>query len=465
MTRIGGALSGTDLTIQHNLLRAFAQLDQSSRRLSTMQRINSGRDDPAGLIATEQLRAELVSLEKAVDNTYRAASTIHVADAAMSQTSRLLNTIRGNIITAASSTTSDAERAALQMETDAALEALDRIGNSTSLGGRKLLNGSAGFEISGVNSEQIADIQVHQRGGGEATTIDVEVVSAATTAELSVSAGALSEDTTLEITGNEGTAVVELSEGATAEEIAAAVAATSSSTGVTASVEGGTLTFASTDVGSEARVAVEVIAGSFDTGAGSANGTDVAVVVNGTAATGHGNSVSVHTNQLQVDLTIAAGFTGTADAITVSGSALTMLLGSDPNDTTRLALPRINSNSLGGAAGRLSDLRSGGSASLASGNFAGAMEILNAAGSQIMTARARAGAFERFGIESTREVLNSSIVNISSAISQIADTDVAAESARLVRAMILADAGTSAARLNTSSRQMMGGLLSNLLGR
>ena len=66
--RVGSRLSGIDLTAQHNLLQSYNQLNLSSVRLSTMQRINKASDDPAGLIAVEDLRAELTAINAATDN-------------------------------------------------------------------------------------------------------------------------------------------------------------------------------------------------------------------------------------------------------------------------------------------------------------------------------------------------------------------------------------------------------------
>ena len=135
---IGPRQSGISLTAQSSLLRAFSQLSRSAVRLSTMQRINSGSDDPAGLIAAENLRAELAAIQQASDNAARARGTIRVADSALTEVGSLLNTVRSNVVAAAGGGLSDDELAALQLETDAALEAIDRIGNTTSFGGRKI---------------------------------------------------------------------------------------------------------------------------------------------------------------------------------------------------------------------------------------------------------------------------------------------------------------------------------------
>ena len=113
--RIGTSLSGMDLTALHNLYNAHAKLTQSSQRLSTMHRINSGADDPAGLIAVEQMLSDLTSIRAANDSAARAAGMIHVADSGMSQVSGLLNSIRANVMDVAGGNLSDAEINAKQM--------------------------------------------------------------------------------------------------------------------------------------------------------------------------------------------------------------------------------------------------------------------------------------------------------------------------------------------------------------
>ena len=62
MSRIGSTLAGFDRAIQNNLLRSFTKLNESNLRLATLKRINKGSDDPAGLIAYEQLVSELTAV-------------------------------------------------------------------------------------------------------------------------------------------------------------------------------------------------------------------------------------------------------------------------------------------------------------------------------------------------------------------------------------------------------------------
>src|SRR5881227_2790875 len=78
-------------------------LATSLGRLSTGLRINTGKDDPAGLIASENLRSDITSIKKAISNTDRANQVIATADSALGQVSGLLNDIRGLVTEAANS--------------------------------------------------------------------------------------------------------------------------------------------------------------------------------------------------------------------------------------------------------------------------------------------------------------------------------------------------------------------------
>ena len=143
MGRISSGISGIDVGVQRNLLNASNQLQQVTQRLATLKRINSGADDPAGLIGAAVIRAELEAIEAADRNASRAGATVAVADAALSQVSGLLNTIEGAVIATAGGGLSEAETAAYQLEVDSAIEAINRIGAQTNISGKQLLNGSS----------------------------------------------------------------------------------------------------------------------------------------------------------------------------------------------------------------------------------------------------------------------------------------------------------------------------------
>src|SRR5712671_7552386 len=110
MSRINTNVSS--LVSQQNLARSGEQLQQSLTRLSTGLRINTGKDDPAGLIASENLRSDITSITKAISNTDSANQVIATADSALGQVSGLLNDIRGLVTEAANSGGVSAEQIA-----------------------------------------------------------------------------------------------------------------------------------------------------------------------------------------------------------------------------------------------------------------------------------------------------------------------------------------------------------------
>jgi len=161
------------------LQRSTDSLGLALNRLSTGLRINTGKDDPAGLIASESLRADITSVERAISNSQRANQLIATADSALGQVSSLLNDIRGLITEAANTgALSEEQIAANQLQIDSSLEAIDRIAQITQFQGRRLLDGSLDFITQNVPST-VTDLQVDQANLGTAGSISVTVNIAA----------------------------------------------------------------------------------------------------------------------------------------------------------------------------------------------------------------------------------------------------------------------------------------------
>lgn len=186
MTRINTNVSS--FVAQSNLARSNTQLQDALTRLSTGLRINSGKDDPAGLIASESLRRDITAINKAITNTERANQFISTADSALSQVSDLLNDIRGLVTEAANSgVLSDEQIAANQLQVDSSLEAVDRISQVTTFQGRKLLDGSLDFITSaGTNYGQLSNLKIDQANLGTQSSIDVTVSVATAAAQAQI---------------------------------------------------------------------------------------------------------------------------------------------------------------------------------------------------------------------------------------------------------------------------------------
>ena len=185
MTRINTNVSS--LTAQKTLARSNASLQEALTRLSTGLRINAGKDDPAGLIASEALRSDIISVQRAIGNSERANQMIATADSALGEVSSLLNDIRGLVTEAANEgALSDDQIAANQLQIDSSLEAINRIAQMTSFQGRNLLDGSLDFLSTAGTVATIEDIQIDQAAIGSTgqVAVDVDIATAAAKAAI-----------------------------------------------------------------------------------------------------------------------------------------------------------------------------------------------------------------------------------------------------------------------------------------
>src|ERR1043166_2758431 len=136
-------------------------LRSSLERLSTGLKINRGKDDPAGLIASENLRSELKSTNAAIANADRADQVVNIAEGGLQEVPGLLTDLTGLVTNSASSAgLSASERAANQLQIDSILQTIDRISSATSFQGTKLLNGNFDYKASSVASG-LADYRIN----------------------------------------------------------------------------------------------------------------------------------------------------------------------------------------------------------------------------------------------------------------------------------------------------------------
>src|SRR3954468_3909298 len=146
----------------NRLTRNNADLALRLQRLSTGLRINTGKDAPAGLIASETLRSEINGINQAIDNSTRATNVINTAEGALGEVSALLLEIQGLTNEAANTgALSDQEIQANQLQVDAILNSINRIANTTQFNGMKLLNGTLDYTTSGVSASKIDIVQVN----------------------------------------------------------------------------------------------------------------------------------------------------------------------------------------------------------------------------------------------------------------------------------------------------------------
>ncbi|MBD8511846.1 flagellin [Photobacterium sp. WH77] len=146
------------MTAQRYLNKASEGLSQSMERLSTGSRINSAKDDAAGLQISNRLIAQTRGLNVAMRNANDGISIAQTAEGAMQESTSILQRMRDLSLQSANGANSDDDRVAIQEEITALQDELNRIAETTSFGGRKLLNGTFGeaaFQVGADAGEAI----------------------------------------------------------------------------------------------------------------------------------------------------------------------------------------------------------------------------------------------------------------------------------------------------------------------
>lgn len=464
------------LTAQLGLARSQQTLSNTLQRLSTGLRINSGEDDPAGLIASESLKSEIAGINSAVSNSQQANNVISTAEGALNEVSSLLINMKQLTVQAANSgAMSPAEIAANQLQLDSSVESITRIANSTTFAGLQLINGNLDYLTSGVNTTQISSLGIHQANFGTQPTmpVHINVITSAQTAGLAFKSSAVTSSVTLQITGSEGVQTLSFTSGTTVSAIAFAINSLNDSTGVTATmntpgnVTSG-ITFHSSGYGSKNFVSVVALKGTFNTvNSGGAQveravGRDAVATVNGTQVVGDGLNLSVNTGALDMDLTLSQKFGAGNTAFTITGGGAMFQLGAavTSNEQVSIGIQSVAASHLGDSSlGFLSDTITGGSASLVGGDASKASQIIDEAISQISVMAGRLGAFQKNTLDTNMNSLNVALQNVTSSESSIQDADFAQETANMTRAQILVQAGTSVLATANSTPQNVLSLL------
>jgi flagellin len=448
MSRINTNVSS--LIAQRVLTKNNKDLNQSLERLSTGLKINKGADNPAGLIASENLRSEKAGIAQAIDNAGRASNIIGTAEGGLSEVSALLTEIQSLVSQAANTGgLSKEEIAANQLQVDSILNTINRIAQSTAFQGTKLLNGNYDYTTSGVTSTSFDNVRVNAARVPDGGTVNVvvQVTASAQTGQIVYANGALTDNVTIEVAGNTGTEQLSFSSGTTVSSIAAAINAVTTATGVSATISGTDLVVNSTSYGADQFVSLKTVAGTFTPNATKDLGQDASVTINGAEAQANGLAVSFRSSNLDIEFDLDSSFNlpGT-DSFVVTGGGASFALGSKVTETDKasIGIASVSTGSLGDSNnGYLSALASGGDASLDSSNLVTAQRIIDKAIKQVSQLRGRLGAFQKFTIGSTINSLGVAYENVSASESAIRDTDFAEETANLTRSQILAAAATT----------------------
>ncbi|RKX20035.1 MAG: hypothetical protein DRP35_06710, partial [Candidatus Zixiibacteriota bacterium] len=148
------------LNAHRNLVNTSDALSKSMQKLSSGFRINQGSDDPAGLVISEQFRAQIVGLNQAVENSEGSISMIQTAEGALTEINNLLVSMRELSIHAANEGFNDADQlAADQAEITNAIKTIDRIAANTQFGTKKLLDGTK-ENVAAITSNNTSGVSV-----------------------------------------------------------------------------------------------------------------------------------------------------------------------------------------------------------------------------------------------------------------------------------------------------------------
>lgn len=466
------------ITAQASMSKVEGDYNTAMTRLSTGLRVNSAADDAAGLAIGEKMTAQVMGLEQAIRNATDGKSLVDTAEGAQKEITSMLQRLRELSVQSASDTNTALDRASLGSEAKQLISEVNRIAETTTFNGMKVLDGS-------FNNKQL------QIGADQGQTLSLNIDSAAATdigaysvkSNVSLAEGGtdtgIAADNKLSITGYLGSATVTTTAGQSAADLAKAINSTTASTGVEASAQttvqlsgfsgASTVNFdvngvsigtvnisdssdlrsladAINNVSSQTGVTAkmgednssiimtdasgkDLAITNYDTGVDDTTMTLTALNVDGTAA---GSTAGVHTSTLTdtTDAVTSAHVTGqvtmnSADSFSVGSSDTTAGESFFENAAASAKLDSVAEIDLSTTKGASE-----------------AIKVIDVALQAISKSRSELGAISN-RLDSTISNLSNISTSVSAAKSQIMDADYATESTNLARAKIISQASTA----------------------
>lgn len=459
------------LTAQRNLGMSQASLTTSMQRLSSGLRINSAKDDAAGLAISERFTSQIRGLNQAARNANDAISLTQTAEGALGGITGNLQRIRELAVQSANGTNSASDRTAIQAEVLQLSSEINRVATTTQFNGLNLLDGSLGgasFQV-GANANQTINVAV---ASAKASDLGSNTIQQGSTA------GIISTATATALNGNGGGALVLNGNGqsvtiaagsnpanTSANVLAGLVNAQTATTGITATalttatvsaVTAGTVAFSLKGSNTTA-IAISASISSASDLADIAKAVNAQSVNTGITATSDkaGNMVLTSLTGDDIKLTTGAapggfstattvGRTGTAASAAIGASGTTTVGGDITFDSkSGFSIDAADATLTGttGSNGSTTSKVSAIDVSTTAGATS-ALKVVDSALAQVSDQRAALGAVQnRF--ESTVSNLQTSSENMSASRSRIQDADFAQETANLSRSQILQQAGTA----------------------
>jgi flagellin len=464
------------LTAQRNLSKSQGTLNTSLQRLSSGLRVNSAKDDAAGLAISDRMTSQIRGLNQAARNANDGISLAQTAEGALQESTNLLQRMRELAIQSANDTNSASDRQSLQDEVMQIQAEINRIAETTSFNGRNLLDGSFGvakFHV-GAEANQTINVTTGDARGTNLGSYQTRLVALADGSDADYGA------VNITINGSKGSETATVATTASAKEAASAINGVTVSTGVTASARteftmagtgGGTAAIAdeiyeftlNSGEDTEATISATVADGDLSGLIDAINAQSATTGVTATYADGSttqlvltdadGDNVTF-ANTGDGAFSVKASYDGLAagvalDVVAAGGTAEirgSVLVESSGNFS--IANSGIGLADTVSADGGVNDQRSAELSTVAAVDITtqdganSALSVVDNAIAKIDAIRSGLGAVQnRF--ESTISNLQNVSENISAARSRILDADFAAETANLTKSQILQQAGVA----------------------
>lgn len=441
----------SSLNAQRNLNRSQGSMNTAMQRLSTGLRINSAKDDAAGLAISERFTSQIRGLDQAMRNANDGISLAQTAEGALGELTNNLQRIRELAVQSANATNSSSDRAALDAEVQQRIAEIDRISTQTSFNGLRVLDGSAGaatFQV-GANVGETISLSLN-------TSVRANALGQIAKATGSVTTNALTEGGLQIAVGNGEAVSVGISTDASAKAKVEAINA--------AGVPGLTAT------------AANEVSGAFTTVTGAA-GEEFDLTINDkviysayvadTDGDLSGSDVAAKINLFTADTGVSASFDGTTGDITLSTTDGRDIVATQTNDgtggittdiagltaTTTSGTVTLSASENITMTGQFLDLGLANTIALDAqsldnvsvtnvDNSNEAINRIDAALQSVSSFRSDLGAIQN-RLESTIVNLSTTNENLAASRGRIQDADFAAETAALTKAQILQQAGVA----------------------
>ncbi|MEI2783637.1 MAG: flagellin [Candidatus Competibacter sp.] len=466
---LGINTNASALNAQRGLVSSQDNLNTAMQRLTTGLRINSAKDDSAGLAIADRMTAQVRGLNQGVRNANDGISLAQTAEGALQESTNILQRMRELSVQSANDTNTGTDRTSLQKEVGQLQQELNRIANTTAFNGKTLLDGTFSAQKFQVGANSSQTIQVSM-GSAQASSIGAQRVttSSASYAVATTSGNAITGGT-LTINGSVGSATGTVAAGDSAKTIAATVNGLTAKTGVTARA----ITQAEFKIASSGAINFELrgqnttaasgvaISYSASTTAGATDLAGLAAAINDKAGT---TGITAKVNDAKTGLTLenADGYdiqvratatsvatmslnnvnenggTGTASTSTTLTAGYLTVGGRVTLESGKSFSESVSAGNLGNGTSTLKDVGTVDITSQAGANDA--ISVVDNALAFIDDLRGDLGAVQnRF--DSTISNLQNVSDNITSARSRIQDADFGKETSNLSKSQILQQAG------------------------